>query len=157
MFNPYKPPRREIEIIMVEGVQFIRQKDAYEQLRRWWCDLIEFAHDGKVHWVDLQLDQHRSATPYFVNHHGWCYQLVDLRDGEDNDHTISTDETPAPPQPSRKSPLYGVKGLTDSDVEKIRLGLEQGIKGVVLAESFGISESMVSRIKHGDRWGNVTT
>lgn len=74
--------RREIEIIVIEGVQFIRQKDAYEQLRRWWCDLIDFSHDGRVYWVDVQLDEHRFATPYFVNGYGWCYQLVDLRDGE---------------------------------------------------------------------------
>lgn len=135
------------------GIDWIPQSDAIKTLRMLGAKLIEVADNGVLHWVDVYTDEHRQATPHFLTDFGWCYPMAHLRDGE-NPIDPPVYET----EPNENTPIVRTErtpaSLTDDDVACIREGLKRGIKGVELSIAFGISESLVSLIKHGHRYGN---
>lgn len=54
---------------------------------------------------------------------------------------------------------FGIKNgqakLTDEDIPKIRLLLDQGHTQQYIADQFGVSRSRISYIKHGKNWAHI--
>ncbi len=47
------------------------------------------------------------------------------------------------------------KKLTNSDVIRIKKSIRSGMSGADLARMFGVTESVISRIRHGKLWAHL--
>lgn len=132
--------------IFADGIDWIPRKDAIKTLYTLRARLPETGENGVIYWVDPYTDQHCKATPYFLTGHGWCYQMAHLRDGEDFEETApDKSQTDKPTETPQRSIL------TDEDIERILTGVKNGVSGYQLSIAFGVSQSYISRIKHGYR------